>query len=195
MTEYRSAFRNTVLIGGAAVLATYLIFAAATASLLERVIPGAAAAAKAARGGILDSKRPLLSRVWITSATVAAGTLGTGLSLVALDTGRNYSSDWRHATEMAIGFFVSAVLWVPIALAAAQAKQLWIKLCAAVPVWSTAVFNLLLAISVDRAPFVSVLLVVAVAHHIIIDGIVWVYMFVFTDFGAEQIARGSSGPK
>jgi hypothetical protein len=176
---HRSAFQPIALVGGSVILSTYAVFAALILTPLGQAFPRAAAAADVARGGILDAENKWLTRIWLLSTTISAGTLGTGLVLLAFDETTNYSADWNFTNSSAIGFFISASLWVPTALAVALDPRWWVRALAALPVWSTAVFNLLLALSTMEETYMFVLLVIAVAHHTLLDGAWWVYRVVY----------------
>lgn len=175
----RDAFRPIALVGGSVILSTYAVFAALLLTPLGRAFPRAAAAADVARGGILDADNVWLTRIWLLSTTISAGTLGTGLVLLAFDETVEYSADWNFTNMMGIGFFICASLWVPTALAVALDPRWWVRGLAAVPVWGTAILNLLLALSAREETYMFVLLVIAVAHHTLLDGAWWVYRVVY----------------
>lgn len=175
----RSAFRPISLVGGSVILSTYVVFAALILTSLGQAFPRAAAAATVARGGILDVDNKWLTRIWLLSTAVSAATLGTGLVILTFDETVEYSADWNFTNIMAIGFFVSASLWVPTALAVALDPRWWVRGLAAFPVWGTAVFNLLLALSAREEAYIFVLMVIAVTHHALLDGGWWVYRFVY----------------
>lgn len=184
----RSAFRPIALVGGSVILSTYAVFAALILTPLGQAFPRAAAAADRARGGILDTDNVWLTRIWLLSTTISAGTLGTGLVLLAFDETVEYSADWNFTNMMGIGFFICASLWVPTALAVALDPRWWVRGLAAVPVWGTAVANLLLALSATEETYMFVLLVVAVAHHVFLDGNWWVYRFVYLPSTPQPLA-------
>jgi hypothetical protein len=161
------------------ILSTYAVFAALLLTPLGNIFPNAAKAADVARGGILDVDKIWLTRIWLLSTTISAGTLGTGLVLLAFDETRNYSADWNFTNSSAIGFFIFASLWVPTALAVALDTRWWVRGLAALPVWGTAITNLLLAISAMEEAYMFALLVIAVIHHTFLDGGWWVYRVVY----------------
>ena len=185
----RSAFQPIALVGGLIILSTYAVFAALLLTPLGSIFPRAAAAADRARGGILDADKVCLTRIWLLSTTVSAGTLGTGLILLSFDETVNYSANWNFTIFSAISFFISASLWVPTALVVALDPRWWVRGLAALPVWGTAITNLLLALSATEKTYMFALLVVAVVHHAVLDGGWWVFNFVYLTPTSQPVAR------
>ena len=157
----RDWFRAVTLFGGTTTLSTYawLAFAAQNRDAVTDTI-----------GGLFDTSFKKFA--WLTSTTLAALGIGSGLALISFEDSNNVEN-WNFMTGSAIGFFVCTNLWAPIAYLVS--KNDWNRWIPALPVWGTAVGNALIMANLEPKDPVFWLWFVGLFHHVVMDGVLWVH--------------------